>query len=116
MSNQFIGHVEIPAKDLDKAKDFYSAVFDWDLKPFGRGYYLFHSKAGMTIGLRKADDIVSGNTTIFHVSVESIEACLDKVKAAGGKVFREKTVIPVYGWYALIKDPDGNTLGLFQNH
>ncbi len=116
MSNQFIAHVEIPVTDLDQAKDFYEKVFGWDIKPFGKGYYLFNTRSGMTIGFRKTDIIQSGNTTIFHVNVDSIEAHLDRVKTSGGKVFREKTVIPVYGWYALLNDPDGNTIGLFQTH
>lgn len=116
MTNQVIGHLEIPSIELDKAKDFYSKVFDWDFKPFGKGYYLYNTRSGMTMGLRKANAIQAGDSTIFHISVESIEACLDKVKSNGGKVYREKTVIPVYGWYALFNDLDGNIIGLFQSH
>lgn len=116
MTNQFIGHVEIPVTDLEQAKDFYMNVFEWDLKPFGRGYYVHHTRSGVTIGLRKADTVVSGNTTIFHINVDNIETFLDRVKTYGGKVFREKTVIPVYGWYALFNDIDGNTIGLYQTH
>jgi hypothetical protein len=116
MSNQIIGHVEIPALDLERAVEFYQKVFDWDFKQFGRGYYLYNTRSGMTIGLRKAETIQAGNSTIFHVTVDNIDSYLDKVKTFGGKVFREKTVIPVYGWYALLNDPDGNILGLFQTH
>lgn len=116
MSNQVIGHVEIPVKNLDDAANFYNKVFGWELKPFGRGYYLHNSRNGMTIGLRQVSDIATGNCTIFHVHVKDIDSHLDLVKANGGKVFREKTVIPVHGWYALMNDPDGNTIGLFQSH
>jgi len=116
MSNQFIAHVEIPSTDLEASKVFYQKVFDWDLKDFGNGYSLFNSHKGITIGLRKVKKVNSGDTTIFHVHIKNIEETLDKVVAAGGKIFREKTVIPVYGWYALLKDNEGNILGLFQSH
>ena len=116
MSNQIIGHVEIPVTDLEKSKDFFNSVFSWDVKPFGKGYYLHNTRAGLTIGLRKVDAIQTGNNTIFHINVDNIDAFLDRVKTYGGKVFREKTVIPVYGWYGLFQDIDGNVIGLFQNH
>ncbi|MFA6596820.1 MAG: VOC family protein [Ignavibacteriaceae bacterium] len=116
MTNQFIAHVEIPSTDLNASKEFYKKVFDWDLNDFGKGYLLFNTRQGITIGMRKVEKVNSGDTTVFHVHVDDIEAILDKVKAAGGQVFREKTVIPVYGWYALLKDNLGNILGLFQSH
>ncbi len=116
MTNQIIGHLEIPSLDLEKAKDFFANVFEWDFKPFGKGYYLYNSRSGMTMGLRSATKIQSGDSTIFHISVNNIDAYLDKVKTNGGKVYREKTVIPVYGWYALFNDLDGNIIGLFESH
>jgi hypothetical protein len=116
MTNQVIGHVEIPVTDLEKSSNFFIKVFNWDLKSFGRGYYLCNSHKGMTIGLRKVDKVVNGDCTIFHVQVEDIDSVLDKVKAAGGKVVREKTIIPVYGYYALLIDLDGNTIGLYQSN
>jgi len=116
MTNQFIAHVEIPSTDLNASKEFYKKVFDWDLKDFGKGYLLCNTHQGITIGLRKVEKVISGDTTIFHVQTDDIEGVLDKVKTAGGKVYREKTVIPVFGWFALLQDNVGNILGLFQSH
>ncbi|PIW97936.1 MAG: hypothetical protein COZ80_13245, partial [Ignavibacteria bacterium CG_4_8_14_3_um_filter_37_9] len=92
MANQFIAHVEIPSTDLDASKEFYKKVFDWDLRDFGKGYLLFNTHQGITIGMRKVKKVNSGDTTVFHVQVDDIEAALDKVITAGGKIFREKTV------------------------
>ncbi len=116
MSHHLIAHVEIPVTDIDKAKTFYRGLFGWDLKDFGRGYSLYNSHRGTTIGIRKAESIVSGDTTIFHMLVEDIDASLETVQQLGGKVYREKTIIPVFGYYALFQDPDGNILGLYQAH
>jgi uncharacterized protein len=109
-----IAHVEIPSTDLDRSKNFYNKLFGWEFKPFGNDYYLFNNRKGITAGLRKADSIAAGDKTIFHVWVDSIEEVFEKVKNNGGKVEREKTTIPVMGFYALLNDPDGNTIGLFQ--
>ncbi len=116
MANQLIGHVEIPATDLERASVFYNNVFSWELRPFGKGYLLHNTKQGMTVGVRKVEKVNSGDTTIFHLIVSDIEQTLERVKSYGGKVSREKTVIPVYGWYALISDTEGNILGLYQTH
>jgi uncharacterized protein len=111
-----IAHVEIPATDLEKAKEFYNKLFGWDFKPFGNGYFLYNNRKGITAGLRHSESISNGESTIFHVHVNNIDEALQKVTELGGKVERNKVTIPVMGWYALLKDPDGNTIGLFQAH
>lgn len=116
MAAPLIGHVEIPVKNLDKAKAFYDSLFGWDFKAFGNGYLLFNSHLGTTVGLKKTDEIAKGHSTIFHVIVPDIDVYLKKTEELGGKIARTKTVIPVYGFYALINDPDGNTIGLYENH
>jgi hypothetical protein len=116
MASEFIAHIEIPVKDTDKSADFYSKLFGWDFRPFGRGYHLYNSHKGFTAGLRKADNIVSGDTTIFHLRTDNIESYLNKSMELGGKVYRGKTIIPAMGHYALIKDIDGNIIGLFQGN
>ncbi len=111
-----IAHIEIPSANLEKSQKFYTELFGWEFKPFGNGYLLYNNRKGITAGLRKADKIAKGEKTIFHVNVNNIDETLKKVKKLGGKTEREKTAIPVMGYYALLKDPDGNTIGLFQGH
>ena len=114
MAQPIIAHIEIPSTDLERSKDFMKKVFDWDFKPFGNGYLLFNNHQGIMAGLRKVDKVDSGETTVFHINVEEIDASLHNAKSNGGKVKRERTTIPAMGWYALISDPDGNTIGLYQ--
>lgn len=116
MASIFISHAEIPATNPETSKEFFNKVFGWDFRPFGKGYMLYNTHKGVTIGLRQASDIAKGNTTIFHIHVDNIEETLKKAAEAGGKIERQKTTIPVMGWYALINDPDGNTIGLFETH
>jgi len=111
-----IAHVEIPATDLERSKDFFNKLFGWDFKPFGNGYLLYNNRKGITAGLRKTDSVAKGDKTIFHIHVDSIDEVFKKAEKLGGKIERNKTSIPIMGWYALLNDPDGNTIGLFQAH
>jgi len=116
MTQPIIAHIEIPSTDLDRSKDFLKKVFNWDFKPFGNGYLLFNNHQGIMAGLRKVDKVEVGDSTVFHVSVDNIDETLNKVEVAGGKLKRDRTTIPAMGWYALINDPDGNTIGLYQKN
>ncbi len=116
MASDLLAHAEIPSTNLDKSKDFYAKLFGWDFKPFGNGYLLFNTHKGFTIGLRKVNTVAGGDSTIFHVKVSSIEEYLKQAKLLGGKESRGKTIIPAMGAYALILDPDGNTIGLYQTN
>jgi predicted enzyme related to lactoylglutathione lyase len=116
MANPLIAHVEIPSTNLERTHKFFNKIFGWEFKPFGNGYSLFNNHKGIMVGVRKVEQITKGNCTVFHVNVESIDDVLKKAGEAGGSVKRLKTVIPAMGWYALIYDPDGNTIGLFQKN
>lgn len=116
MAQPLIAHVEIPSTDLDKSKDFFKDVFGWDFKPFGNGYLLYNNHQGIMAGLRQVESVCKGDTTVFHVNVEDIEEIIKKAKESGGSVKTEKTTIPAMGWYALIRDIDGNTIGLYQKN
>jgi len=116
MSDLLIAHVEIPTTDLERESLFLKNVFGWEFKAFGKGYLLFNNHKGIMVGLRKVENIAAGDTTVFHVNITDIDEVLNKAKENGGEVKKEKTVIPAMGWYALITDPDGNTIGLYQKN
>lgn len=114
MASDLLAHAEIPSTDLDRSKDFLAKMFGWDFKPFGNGYLLYNTHKGFTVGLKKVTEVAKGDATIFHVRVSSVEEYLKKAETNGGKIFRGKTIIPAMGAYALINDPDGNVIGLYQ--
>jgi hypothetical protein len=114
MQSSLIAHVEIPSIDLNRSSDFLKNVFGWDFKPFGNGYLLYNNHQGIMAGIRKVEKVISGNCTVFHVTVSNIDETLEKTKKYGGHIKTGKTTIPAMGWYALITDLDGNTIGLYQ--
>jgi hypothetical protein len=114
MPNPLISHVEIPSTNVNRSSEFFKKVLDWDFKPFGNGYLLYNNHQGIMAGIRKVESVAKGNTTVFHVTVDHLEQVLEKTKAAGGHIKVGKTTIPAMGWYAVITDTDGNSIGLYQ--
>jgi uncharacterized protein len=52
---------------------------------------------------------------VITIDVESVDQALKHVEAAGGRVVRPRTEIPGMGAFAYFTDPEGNTLGLWEN-
>ena len=77
---------------------------------------LYNTHNQLTVGLRKVDSISNGDTTTFHIRIDNIDIILEKTVKEGGNIFRGKTVIPAMGYYALIKDPGGNIIGLYEGN
>lgn len=116
MASDFIAHVEIPSTNLEKSTEFYKSLFGWEFKPFGNGYLLYNTHKGFTVGLRKVEKASKGDCTIFHIKVNDIGTYLTKATSLGGHISRGKTTIPAMGYYALISDLDGNTIGIYQGN
>lgn len=51
---------------------------------------------------------------VMYVDVSDIEAALKTIEAAGGKTVEGKTAMGEWGFYAIVNDPEGNTIGLYQ--
>ena len=50
-----------------------------------------------------------------YVQVESVDQYLTKAKLLGANVVVEKTPIPGMGAFAVLVDPQGNQLGIWEN-
>jgi hypothetical protein len=114
MPNPLISHVEIPSTDINRSSEFFKKVLNWEFKPFGNGYLLYNNHQGIMAGIRKVETVIKGDCTVFHVTVDNIDDVLEKTRNAGGHIKVGKTTIPAMGWYAVIFDLDGNSIGLYQ--
>jgi predicted enzyme related to lactoylglutathione lyase len=119
MTKPYVSHVEWCCRDIEKAADFFQALFAWQFKPFGNNYLLCKPVQGPAIGLLRSERTSPGANPIdrclVFVTVTSINDCLQRATALGGSVFVEKIAIPDYGWYAQLKDVEGNIVGLFES-
>ena len=111
-----ITHIEIPAPDLERAVEFYSKLFDWEIQIQPQGDYAFfrigstQSGGSFDAGLKPAEEKCGLQITI---DVDDISVKLEEIEKAGGKIILGKTEIPGgHGFYACFRDPNGNYLQL----
>ena len=114
MSKNAVCHIEWSCTDLERAKAFLAGLFGWQFEPFGPDYLLISAPAGPGGALQKVDKVEAGASPLVYVEVDHIEDYLGRVEELGGVVATARTEIPTVGWYALIKDPDGNMMGLYE--
>jgi uncharacterized protein len=110
-------HFEIPADDPERAIGFYKKVFDWQFQKWDGPipYWLVTTGTGdrgIDGGLHPR--AFPGQGPVNTIGVDSCDAAVKKVEAAGGKVAMAKMAIPGIGWLAYCTDPEGNTFGVLQ--
>jgi predicted enzyme related to lactoylglutathione lyase len=116
-----IVHFDLPAEDLERAKNFYSSLFGWnfELVPGGTDYYLISTATedgsqgiGGGMGKRGMPD----QKITSYIGVSSVNSCLVDVVRLGGKVLLPKTVVQKFGYLAVCEDTEGNTFGLWEEN
>lgn len=119
MAHNPVGWFEIHVQDMARARAFYEAMLDIRLEWLpGTGLEMWAfpiqpETAGASGALVRQEDMPPrGNSTVvYFVSADcAVEAA--RAVAAGGSVFRDKFAIGRYGFIALIKDSEGNLIGL----
>ncbi len=109
-------HVEIPARDLRRAKDFYGKVFGWQFQDAGKDYTLFSPPGGgVGGGINKVKAVPKRPVVQAYVEVADIDIKLKQIKKARGKVVKPKKEVPGFGWWAAFSDPQGAVLFLWQS-
>jgi len=90
-----INYLELPAKDLEATKAFFTQVFNWKFTDYGPEYTAFDNQ-GIEGGFFKADlaaDTKNGSALIVFYS-ENLEATMEKISAAGGKIVKDIFAFP----------------------
>src|SRR5262249_54284516 len=107
-------HVERNVTDLDRAQKFYDTLFEWELKSFGDEMVVFGTGTEHIGGLSKTATVGAGDSPSVWLECPNIDDILQKASPAGGSIASEKKPLQGVGYTALIKDPDGNPVGLVQ--
>jgi uncharacterized protein len=118
MSNTIVW-TDIPVVDLDRAIQFYSAVFDTKLSKEDFGgislAVLPHAGEGGVSGClaQMEDNKPSQYGPLIYLSVDGrLEAASSLVEKNGGKVLAPKHPNGPYGFRAIIVDSEGNRVAL----
>lgn len=103
-----INYVEVPARNLDATKQFFTAAFDWQFVDYGPEYSAI-AGAGLDGGFFRSDKIATpdnGSVLVVLYSAE-LEQTVERVKAAGGAIVQEIFSFPG-GRRFHFTDPSGN--------
>jgi uncharacterized protein len=117
MANPFV-HVELNTNDLRKAKTFYGKLFDWELEsvPMGKGraYTMIKVGKGTAGGMLKHPMPGAPSMWLPYVLVGDIAAATKKAETLGATIVKDVTEVTGMGWFSIIQDPTGGTLGLWK--
>ncbi|MFD5214478.1 VOC family protein [Microbacterium sp. NPDC058345] len=115
MAHGDITHIDIPVSDMAKASAFYSGLFGWNIAemPGFEGYPMWSAPNGISGGGLAPRD-ADFTQPRSYVEVDSIDDTIAAAKDAGGTVAMEKQSITDTSSWAVIVDPDGNRIGLFE--
>jgi len=114
--------VEIPVKNLERALDFYRAVFGLEATEIADDgvrrtttLYMGNAEGAAGISLNQTQDFEPSDrgTLVYLYNGEDIDTVLPRVEPAGGKVTSGKTSMGQAGYLALVVDTEGNTLALY---
>ncbi|MEO5603494.1 MAG: VOC family protein [Cyclobacteriaceae bacterium] len=115
-----ISWFEIPAKDLNRAQQFYEKILDitmWPLDLVNIKMRMFPIEDQMGVGgslcdsggFHKPSD--TEGPLIYLNANPDVQTVLEKVENAGGKILVPKTLITSeFGYMAVIKDSEGNRI------
>ncbi|HEY1558003.1 MAG TPA: VOC family protein [Kofleriaceae bacterium] len=118
-NNNALAHFAINADDIERARAFYEKVFGWKFNAWGPpGFYMIENAKSAVLGaLQGRRGLVPGQRTVGFectIGVPSIDKTEAAVKAAGGKVLLERSVIVGVGTLMFFQDPEGNLFGAMQ--
>jgi predicted enzyme related to lactoylglutathione lyase len=115
MANPFV-HVELLTNDLEKAKAFYGALFDWKIEDIpGMDYTLIQVGEGTGGGMMKHP--MPGNPSIWmaYVLVDDAAASIAKAESLGATIVKGLTEVPGMGCFGVMLDPTGAAICVWQN-
>ena len=110
-----INYVEFPAKDLEKAKTFFTAVFNWTFTDYGDEYAAFENE-GLDGGFFKSENVISvdsGSALIVFFSNE-LEKTQTKIETNCGVICQEIFDFPG-GRRFHFTDPNGNEYAVWSD-
>jgi uncharacterized protein len=119
-------HFEIHAEDPDRAVQFYTALFNWQIQKWDgpAEYWLIRTgspeERGIDGGLmrRRGPSPVDGQAVNAYpctTVVTDLDAMVKRAVGLGGVIVVPKMPIPGLAWLAYAKDTEGNIFGMMQN-
>jgi uncharacterized protein len=113
--------VELQTTDQQEAKAFYAALFGWELDdeplPMGGHYTLASLDEGTVAGITpQPPGSPQGMPPVWttYLAVDDLTETVDTVPSAGGQVIAPPMPVMERGSMAIVADPTGGVVGLWQ--
>jgi len=112
-----IGWRELHAADGESALAFYVAQFGWtnpenmDMGPMGL-YRIFAIGGARAGGVMTSPAAKPTPFWLFYINVDSLDAAIERTKAAGGQIVHDPQQVPTGSWIAQGQDPQGAMFAL----
>jgi predicted enzyme related to lactoylglutathione lyase len=109
---------EIPADDLERAQEFYSGLFGWEIKEVtGRkDYFTIKGTGTNSVGGGLIKRFRPQQTIINYVGVPSIDEYISRVEALGGTIAVKKKAVRGTGFFAICRDTENNAFGMWEEN
>ena len=113
MAGQMV-HIEIPAGDTAKAREFWNGLFGWEFQAYegSPSEYLMTRISDSQGGAIAAAEGSARGTRVYF-DVDDINAGAARVRELGGEA-SDAMPVPGMGWFATCSDNEGNDFGLWQ--
>lgn len=111
--NNKINYIEIPAKNIEATKIFFSDVFGWSFVDYGPDYCSFTAQ-GVDGGFFKSDLVVStkNGSPLIVLYSNSLETTQAEIEKANGKIIKPIFSFPG-GRRFHFSDPNGNEFAVW---
>jgi uncharacterized protein len=123
--NGRVVHFEVPFDDADRARQFYSDVFSWQIMPMPEmDYTIVSTGPAGDDGMPSEPGYIGGgmmqrqqpaSSPVITIEVDDIDATVNAIEKHGGAAAGEKMAVGEMGFAAYFTDSEGNLMGLWQN-
>src|SRR5688500_4359815 len=109
-TDRTIDYIEFPARDLQRAKEFYAAAFGWKFEDYGPDYCAF-SDGRLDGGFFRSEQqsTTATGAALAVLYATDLEGTLRTVRDHGGRIVKEIFSFPG-GRRFHFADPNGNEL------
>ena len=105
---------EVMGKDADTMRAFYGELLGWNLSFDNPMSYAQLDTAEGQVGGGVGITPQGEGWSTFYLAVDDIQAHVERATALGGAVRLPAKKMPDGGWIAVVADPEGNAVGLYQ--
>lgn len=108
-----ISFVELYTTDMNTTQSFYSQVFGWRFKNYGKEYADIQG-AGLAGGFAVIPERMPSGGALVVLYTADLEACQERIKGHGGRI--TKAIFSFPGGHRFhFEDPTGNLLAVWSD-